>query len=169
MAMKKTYFAKYLPVEGEIKKGDMVLNTHLEEWVGVLLQEVPKNKKIKAIVNYNSLYHNIFNCKKVKLFLCSRDKNVGEKILVELDNKEIKEFIVDLEIAAFGVFDKDKIGENRHINQVFKVIGEISADAIWVKEGDEFDADEVKIIGTEGTSQMPVYVEIKCGQCKTFH
>ncbi len=64
----KTYFCKFLPVEGEIKEDDryrvkgtdkvLIANKHFKEIDQSLLE-------------------------KVKLFLCSRDIQVGDKVLDE--------------------------------------------------------------------------------------
>jgi hypothetical protein len=52
----------------------------------------------------------------------------------------------------------------------FKVIGMVSPDAIWVKEGDDFDEADLLQHGcgvnltTNGGK-----VKIKCSQCQTYH
>jgi len=104
--MNKKYFAKYLPVEGEIKEDYMALN--------------PSNNKIVR-VNKACLKNLVTSeWKKVKLFLCSKDIQVEDykepgKIYIFHDGSE----------------------------EPFKVIGEISPDAVWVTEGMEFDDDEL--------------------------
>lgn len=107
----KKYFAKYLPVEEEIKKEDYALN--------------PSNRKIVR-VNAACLKNLVTpEWKKVKLFLCSRDVQVGDKCWTTVG----------------GCYDTFQEGYDKQY--WFKVIGEISPDAIWVKEGDEFDEDEI--------------------------
>lgn len=111
------YFTKYIPVEGEIKEGDMIRH--------------PTTGNVSTHFDGDGVHwiNNHTDWKKVKLLLCSRD--------ITLDDC------------------------------VIKVIGEISPDAIWVKEGDEFEEDEVNII------QLPIsklnHVEIKCPTCGRFH
>ena len=107
----KKYFAKYLPVEGEIKEGD-----HFDSVNG----ELP-----------GSLH--------TRLFLCSRDIQVGD--MAKDLNQPLTDFYVDeknLELIKKG---NDDFYE--HMN-LYKVIGEISSEATWVKEGDEFDKEETK-------------------------
>jgi len=115
----KKYFAKYLPVEGEIRKGLLVRN-NLDGLIGECMRE-PSKEEIRD--KEYSL---------VKLFLCSRDIQVGDKCkFVSEDGR---------------VFNSLLEGED-NINFVdrFKVIGEISPNATWVKEGDEFDENQLQI------------------------
>jgi hypothetical protein len=136
----KTYFAKYLPVEGEIK--DMMIHpkNHLEPMSVKGLPAPPiaysKNGWIP-----------------VKLFLCSRDIQVGDKIFCPDGNNPTKEWNV---IASVG----DATASNQvsiHLvpRGAYKVIGEISPDATWVKEGDEFDKSEL--------GMKIFYIYGKCG------
>lgn len=129
----KSYFAKYLPVEGEIKHGMLYHNG------------VDVNVRTSSNPNDDEIY---LKYKKVKFFLCSRDIQVGDKLQIQqyngdpnwcaTFNKEdfeghfVCNFIDVHDNSEFGVLAKDAI----------KVIGEISPDATWVKEGDEFDEDE---------------------------
>jgi hypothetical protein len=123
------YFAKYLPVEGEIK--DMMIHpkNHLEPMSVKGLPAPPiaysKNGWIP-----------------VKLFLCSRDIQVDDK-LTNIDGVSTE--TVMTEGDKYLLFD----GNN------FKVIGEISPDATWVKEGDEFDKSEL--------GMKIFYIYGKCG------
>lgn len=107
--MSKPYFAKYIPVEGEIKDGDLYINPKM------------KNRIIlpRAYGNDDSSY---VGFQKVKLFLCSRDINWTEdlkesgKVHIHHDGSE----------------------------PPFKVVGKVSPEATWVKEGDEFEEHHVR-------------------------
>jgi|SRR5581483_5516319 len=116
----KPYFAKYLPVEGEIKEGDLVANTAssgLEHrWIARW-----------DIKNYAP------TTKKVKLFLCSRDIKVGDKVL--LGSHQSPDEAKPLH--------PDDFERGKHLG-CYKVLGEISPEATWVKEGDEFEGSEVQ-------------------------
>lgn len=114
----KNYYCKYLPVEGEPKEGDITL----------LAGEVAPYNKIVPIglkaANSQLKYQ------KVKLFLCSRDVKIGDK-LYPLEGAEDQNEGAEMTcLQDVAVFKR---------NKAFKVIGEISPDAKWVKEGDEFD------------------------------
>lgn len=108
----KTYFAKYLPVEGDIKIGDKFY----EEGLGIGTRVGKKG---------------IYDFQKVKLFLCSRDIQVGDEVMDSTGTLKAK-----LDIQP----QPNEIASGKYI----KVIGEISPEATWVKEGDEFDEDEVQ-------------------------
>lgn len=119
------YFAKYLPVEGEIKE-QMVLATD----TNAIFHMHEKDYEGAKLANSLHLY------KKVQLFLCSRDIRVGDTnvhtgILVH-DNEEIVKEVKDESQLRFmqGVAEANKV-------VLFKVLGPISPDATWVKEGDD--------------------------------
>lgn len=117
----KQYFAKYLPVEGEISVGDTVLSTD-----GMM-------DKITTMDNIQE------TDKLVKLFLCTKAINnlkVGDK--VRQFSKPEKEFTLA------------KIGEAIKNDLFFKAISEISAEALsYVKEHDEFDVDDLEMVFKE--------------------
>lgn len=178
--MNKKYFVKYLPVEGEIKAGDMVLkppiphlgmdNPYIEEVDGCELEILADSKRAG-----HSL---IKGSKLAKLFLCSRDIQVGDEIIYEVTGAKFK-------------WD----GNMPQRPEDFKVIGEISKDALgYVKEGDEFDDQDVKfmikyywafsgdtpkiesvsceewvktVITTHDT--VDKWITIKCSTCSHFH
>lgn len=134
------YFAKYLPVEGEIREGD--------HWVH------PNG----AILPWTKTYVDgpiaTLNPKKAQLFLCSRDIHAGDRYLTEPD------------------LSKERICEDDSYNfdHCLKIIGPISSEATWVKEGDEFeeeDAKEEDIFNDLGHISGCYYM-IK-GPCGHFH
>jgi hypothetical protein len=70
----------------------------------------------------------------VKLHLCSRDIKIGDKGLVskEISHKSTMPILDAYELQALKEYG------------AYKIIGEISPEATWVREGDEFDEDEVR-------------------------
>jgi hypothetical protein len=133
----KKYFAKYLPVEGEPKPGDYVDDPDLKEIVQIV--EILEGGVTEGT-------------KVVKLFLCSTDIQVGDKA------RSIMKLEEDFEISSIEIgsgenhYPAEMIVWNkldqqtslwRPLTNVFKVVGPISPQALWVKEGDEFDEDEV--------------------------
>jgi len=176
--MNKIFFAKYLPIEGEIKKDDNALN--------------PSNKKVVR-VNAACLKNLVTpEWKKVKLFLCSRDISIGDKVRRPSGFSERP----DLEFTVNSIGERDgkklyKEGdENYHTKgteeNTYKVIGEISPDAIWVTEGMEFDEGElskvlyytdrepenhvpIDVCPIEGYTLSKTVFRIKCPTCKTYH
>ena len=117
----KPYFAKYLPVEGEMLPPCIVLET-LTTGEKQLFQVDTKND---IDVKRQQL---------VKLFLCSRDIQVGDKVYEILSDKSIgDEFEWTSEIAKYN--DSEPC---------FKVIGEILTSNI--KEGQEFTEKEIEFL-----------------------
>lgn len=86
----------------------------------------------------------------VKLFLCSRDIQIGDRVQVDvLLNGVYNEFVFEKECVENGIRVQQFTGVGVYVHypdsdegNLFKVIGEISPNAKWVKEGDEFDEDD---------------------------
>lgn len=121
----KKYFAKYLPVEGGIKKGDY----YFSSVTGVIHTANEDYEIISTVIESKD--------KKVKLFLCSRDIELKDIVYYNgkawmVSNVEIQEpYLTVEEATAYGAY---------------KIIGEISPDTFsYVKEGNEFDEDEVVV------------------------
>ena len=167
----KVYFTKYLPVEGEIESNYDQLYKAIDpnrifEYQG---------KRIKWELNGKIT--------PVKLFLCSRDIQVGDTVIA-LDGKPIvPQSESDLAISKAEIH--------------YKVIGEVSSEALtWVKDGDEFDEENLTVrtesewggselhhnnpAATSLESELKCYralaggsgtvtVAIKCPHCKHFH
>lgn len=148
----KKYFAKYLPVEGEIKEGDIFIH--------------PDGTKERASRDLDGR-----GLSKVKLFLCTKNIQVGDRYKSPR-YAESNEYI-DIERYA-----------SEPMEGSFKIVGEISPEAIWIKDGDEFDEDQVKgyfekLPYDENHKDMidkailqfkkSLVFKIKCSQCNTFH
>jgi hypothetical protein len=161
----KQYFTKYLPVEGELKKGKYFKDTTGTIRIADETDEMMENFLTKRLPP-QQVY---------KLFLCSRDIQVGDE-MTRLDGSKFKA-------------DKAPDGSAHWNGHAYKVIGEISPEATWVKEGREFDEDEVekRVKFTENNMTYPfplnweeklrkdfpereiVYLYlIKCSCCGTF-
>lgn len=130
--MNKKYFCKYLPVEGEIKTGDIVKNKQ-----GEFVHAVnPDDKRCKEV-----------GIKKHKLFLCSRGTIQVDKPL--WDKKSNIERTPSKITPGAVYFTNEPDGKKmRNMYEVegkLSVIGEISPEAIWIKDGDEFDEEDVKL------------------------
>jgi len=143
------YFIKYLPVEGEINEGDKFLD-HTDNLIkDAHIPEIYNNPHVPYFDGY----------KKVKLFLCSRDiQKTDKEIYVhkpdgsEATKVELIDIISDKEITAV-MFKWGEQTPGTLIQNTFKVIGEISPEAKWVKEGDEFDEEEIEWICDSGDEQ----------------
>lgn len=145
------YFTKYLPVEGEIRKGDKVI--HNGNIVTVIKKEGEGSTWLtNGFPKYGS------GLKKVKLFLCSKDIQVGDTVRFP---DTLKETIVKEDLLPLSSF---------RVYGYFKVVGEISPDANWVTEGMEFDDNDTLPSIQEIESDNPkAIIFIKCPTCKHFH
>lgn len=174
----KQYFTKYLPVEGEIKgrekvmyKG-VIMNCHS---VSSQSEEGKGNRRHAFCTEDIWPQHEIpvflDECKKVKLFLCSRDIQVGDEARIPYPSGEAR--ITPTKHTIISI--RNVVAKNNG----YKVIGEISPNAIWVKEGDEFDEEEIDYffsgintsysLTKESFKTQGSYIRIKCPTCKTFH
>lgn len=139
------YFTKYLPVEGEIKKGDKF--------------KCAKGENDRILVNEGIVpIKDTIHYQKVKLFLCSRDIQVGDEFF---DNKGNK-YVYQTEDFEESYFESDL---------AYKVIGEVSPDATWVKEGMEFNDDQImKDYPRRDRNIILSYdvIGIKCSCCGAF-
>jgi hypothetical protein len=143
---KKPYFAKYLPVEGEIKEGDLGWSVN------------------------NALYTHYNHLGKdygqpVKLFLISTDIQVDDEVICPATGNKYT--------VGEGGYKKNKVTlPYAQGTKHFRVIGEISPEATWVKEGDEFDESKVckweGVINAPDGQILPTFYTIK-GPCGHFH
>jgi hypothetical protein len=114
------YFAKYLPVEGKIETGDLYMNHKMGNII------LPRS--------YGNKDESYEGFQKVKLFLCSRDIQVGDTVINP--DTLLKEVYSEEDRQYYASFN----GKSPY----FKVIGEISPEATWVQEGMEFREEDVK-------------------------
>lgn len=139
------YFAKYLSVEGNIKVGERMMDRITGE-----IMKAPFDADASKTVT------------KVQLFLCSRDIQIGDKFN-EGDN------ILNLICTSkddSGIYSKGKWEEDHHDPaKCLKVIGPISPEAKWVKEGDKFDEEQWR---QTDLINSPTIFQIK-GPCGYFH
>lgn len=159
--MEQLYFAKWIPVEGEIKEGDNYVRP------GGLL-----NKRLEAGFPYP------FDWKKVQLFLCSSDVAVEEECFVEDEYVgQHKPTVIKDIIKEEGLEDVLILSNHRNIkcNAVYKVIGKVSDEAVWVKPGMRFTEEQLRW-KYEGFPKLSHWmpnalktVAVLCSNCKTFH
>lgn len=87
-----------------------------------------------------------------RLFLCSREIANGDKVLYfDLKgNTTNEEHTVEGVLSSTGYIATDKTKDWTDLycppERFGKIIGPISEEALWVKDGDEFDENEVKVI-----------------------
>lgn len=163
----KEYFTIILPVEGEIKNSWLLVD-------GVMCKYRDEDDTHIYMTHPNG--HTWARPKKdartrYTLMLCTNNIEIGE----EYQDKEGNVYVRDED----DIYDElQKMG--------FKVIGQISSNATWVTESDEFDVDElaylmgsppehpwyfkfstIKVWDIEGMKKYPIAV--RCSNCKSFH
>lgn len=196
------YFAKDLPVEG---KGDIGCKWQWKNNIKNTGWEDISRSDMDAIIAHGLEPEPEF--RKLKLFLCSRDIKIGDKVKTFNYPEQNEGKIINLRTSKKLVGAKDH-SEIYHladiqyshesspttaaISNFFKVVGEISPEATWVKEGDEFDeddfrkrwysvrretflphtymdADEYTNLGEERRAgNLKIFIQIK-GPCGHFH
>ncbi len=132
--MSKPYFAIWLVVDGKVKEGNCL--------------DTIKNE----IIYYNGDYGEKTpdELKPVKLFLCV--KNILPETFVRSKTSTTKFRVLEV-LEANRI--KIEFGHGESIvskNDFFNAVGEISPKAFLIKEGDEFNEDDIKI-----TEQCPHY------------
>jgi len=156
----KEYFIKYLPVPGEIIEGDKVLykKKHICE-----VRNSQQGKGLLIIAPKYS-YPYLKNEPKVTPFVCSKNIQIGDDLtLFDLNDSKIiviyklitvyegsegiesgfigKVIFSNYEYVSIG---SEGIIENSTLNKsYFKVIGPLSSNAYWAKEGSEFDENQI--------------------------
>lgn len=166
----KKYFTKWLPVEGEIEEGDKFsADGRIYTFFGF-----DGTKSSVNTVESGYIYHSANNSaqewlskrKKVKLFLCSSDIQVGSTIRFEGDIA-----LVELSHYCESEYHLSRLKNSEAT--FFSVIGEISPEATWITEGMELTEDQIKIISRinpENGEEMFEWdvVQVK-GPCGFFH
>jgi len=130
----KKYFAKFLPIKGKPLEGGWAFCTHEEPNLGSysLIHLIGKEWEFYKAQN------GWYPAEKAKLFLCSKDIKPGDKVYeLYKDGRISKEFEWTWAMDSC-----------LHSEGVFKVIGEISQEASWIKEMDEIDENKIRIIYT---------------------
>lgn len=171
------YFTKYLPVPGEIKEGDTFVcaTPHGDKYTASSI------KNGYVYTSPLSFRFRVRDCIVLKQFLCSKDIQIGDKLKECLeDNVErtVDHFETVLPMGIYVFTDSEFV----HIAQAFKVIGEVSPAAIWVKEGMEFEEDDIEQGGgwilywnkhltywSKSKDIDHTFLKLKCPTCNTFH
>lgn len=130
----KKYFTKLIAVEGKIFEGDIVMGTN-----GVCVIWGNESRHGLQYYGWEESIQYLKTPRKAKLFLCSRDIQVG-------DMSNLGE-IYRIEGDDVSVWDKtDGMSLLATRKECFKPIREISPDATWVTENQELDESEVGIL-----------------------
>jgi hypothetical protein len=163
----KQFFTKYFRVAGELNEGDLFLMDNkpsIHKFLGIdkemenyVWMRVMQGYEGESGKEYKAHIVNIMNVPKMKMFLCSRDIQAGDTVFFRVAANAVEKQLKCIETymnpnitgnETLTAVIKD--GEyNTHTtpdetNQCYKVIGEVSQNALWIKPGDEFNLDELK-------------------------
>lgn len=133
------YFAKWLPVEGKPKVGDTIKDLNTSDGYNSYSMGIIRGMNNKYLSlqwgnrRWSSNRNNYTRSARphiiVKLCLCSYETNPGD---ICIDGDTYESFVAS-EITKW-------------YPGAFKLIGEISPDAKWVKEEEKFTEEQVRII-----------------------
>lgn len=162
----KPYFAKWLPVEGDIKEGD----TFIDRGLGACV--LGKDGWIEWKGGTTNLSVGEEHKKHI-LFICSRKIRFGRGIYHMHSSVEYE---CSSRHTGLGTVNLNRIGEPNHPNngsvqetECYQVVGKVSIEAKWVKEDSEFDEEEIHRCFIDGLADpMKATVQIK-GPCGHFH
>jgi hypothetical protein len=174
--MSKQFFAEWLPVEGD--------SDYVQCWGKAVCKRSKSN---------SAIYHLIDNAegappitdfevktipqgfKHVKLFLCSRDIQVGDECHYRGFKGKVGRSIHGKQVWVLDDSEGNHLIYADDLDSLFKVVGEISQEATWVKEGDEFDREDLRANGVgvnwseESHDSGKYKFKIKCPTCNHFH
>lgn len=162
--MEKPYFTKYLPRLGDydnLKIGEKVFCGGGDDG----------NTENMVLLDYTGQEYGV--CR-AKLFLCSRDIKKGDKVISICDGAEgIVKGWLDEHMDVIFTDEGKECDFASPSDAVVKVIGEVSPEAAWAKEGEGFDEHEVhRCFVHEDISKLsdPMKRKVKLkGPCGHFH
>lgn len=167
--MKKKYFVRYIPVDGEIKVGDKIQSESINKgavtvteiddthyWtdeqdiadpIGMSFFGVRKDRAVKVGGN---------------LCLCSHDIQSGDKVFNRYgkDTGVVARFKDDSTKLFFLEGDEPTLRNTHAVANWGKVIGEVSSNALeYVRQGQEFDENDVVLYWQIGESAPYNYLK----------
>lgn len=159
----KKYFAKFLPVEGEVKEGDVSFWEQREGYYA---------GKFFKVDSGNIAHAQVSGWKKYKLMLCSRDIKIGDEVYAEPQALNGLKFRIiefkgywqkDTQETTYNVIleyiqhptKPDLIGKHYEWQPeaCWKTVGEVSPNATWVVDNQEFDESDVAIYEMKGLKE----------------
>lgn len=177
----KELFGKILKAEGNIESGDRYFDSR-----NGVFESAVWNSDFEELNSTTPSGNRIYS--KMKLVLCSRDVQLDDTVLFESHPDFGEKTVVLNDGGIITLHDGNKTG----IQNLIKVIGEISPCATWVKDGDVFAEAETRLsgflksenseFGWHNNSYAPYseedlksydkwknFIKIMCPICKKFH
>lgn len=152
--MNKKYFAEHIIQEGRLEVGDITF------WADD--HGLYANQFLRVTESFIT-HARASQWKKFKLFLCSHDIKPGDRFRLPDDYMLLADGMYGPDVTCSSIsehafhFMEPAMGGHVHSgvlrdNDTFKVIEEISHDALWVKQGDIFNEEDVRFIVTLGNA-----------------
>lgn len=163
----KQLFTRYFKVTGELNEGDLFLvdaKPSIHKFLG-MDKEMENYAWFRVIEGYDgetgkeykAHIVNIQNWNKIKMYLCSRDIKEGDTVFFRVAANAVEKQLKCIETyMSPNITGNETLtaviedGEYKthttpdETNQCYKVIGEVSQNALWVKPGDEFNLEDLK-------------------------
>lgn len=153
----KKYYTKYLPVKERLNAGDFYQISDVDKNVSIYQCVRIENDRVyygdyeSELIGHKSMTSdNIKNCQKVKLFFCEYTIEIGDKCFYQSKKTPKWNGFCKI-IEKANQFNNDyyaiELGDTRtgaYYSELIKVISEVSPEAIWVKDGDEFIDNDIK-------------------------
>lgn len=165
----KKYFAKWLPVEGSILENDLFMANGKYPILNHLVPYVRDEDYEDQDDNTETLYKLAaeFSDKpqKVELFICTRDILPDDEVINVFGHASLwltGIYVSESDLEDTCYIQTEKGDEQCVKSHWVKIIGKLSDAAIWVKEGDEFGEDEIKV-EIERVGKKAKYIEIGDG------
>lgn len=154
--MEKTYFVKFLPVPGEIKR-DSDVGSHVfykgEVYrnMSILNNKHPDTHTFIMKDGDSRGYHEkLTDITRARLFLCSNDIKVGDRFKSAMYPDKEFECLEKPDPIPEGVYPEKCYYTKREAwiqwipySEAYKIVGPASGDAVWVTEGMIFPEDQV--------------------------
>ena len=144
--------AKYLPIDGKIKSGEIFLDS----CTGLYYIADVISKKCIITASTDGYDVPLKDCQKVKLFAVTYDLEIGD--YVQCDDS-VKPILLDNVTFTVEMLLK---------GHWFKALGEISEEAKWVIQGDEIEIMLVRKWKYSKWQKNKIAL-VLCENCKTHH
>jgi hypothetical protein len=147
------YFIKLFPTTDKPVDGDLV---QIERPIGHILLIIKGNN---AVSQDGALTYPLDKVTPIKLkaFLCSRDIKVDDKIYNNYVNDGLSSTCTKLFTDEDREYQWDGIVNDEtyfNFTDWYKIVGEVSPDATWIRNNDEFDEEDLCLLPTNMHGQI---------------
>lgn len=166
---KKKYFTKYVPTDGEVKKGDLVREPNGKIYVA---GEFGEDTGFSYLYNLDgSFYDSSDFFDKIKLVVCTKEINIGDEVNWLFRGKLMGDSVVDISRLRGYKLLKELGGLTAWVSKrdAFKIVGVVRTHPVWAKEGMKLGKDDLiaQGVGVNWDDNYGRYkFSLKCPHCK---